>query len=205
MASEQEQFWLGDFGDEYTDRHLDQQLIVNNTAFFAQVLKRTTRVTSVLEVGANAGLNLKAIRTLLPAAQLAAVEINERAASKLRTQPGVDVFNESLLTYCPPRTYDFVLSKGVLIHLAPDQLPTAYNLLHKSSSRYVCIAEYYNPTPVEVPYRGYSGKLFKRDFAGEFMDRFPATRLIDYGFVYHRDPQFPQDDTSWFLIEKLKD
>jgi hypothetical protein len=43
---------------------------------------------------------------------------------------------------------------------------------------------------------------FKRDFAGEIMDRFPDLRLVDYGFVYHRDPQFPQDDFTWFLMEK---
>jgi hypothetical protein len=26
--------------------------------------------------------------------------------------------------------------------------------------------------------------------------------LCDYGFVYHRDPLFPQDDITWFLMEK---
>ena len=26
--------------------------------------------------------------------------------------------------------------------------------------------------------------------------------LLDYGFLYHRDNNFPQDDISWFLIEK---
>jgi len=27
-------------------------------------------------------------------------------------------------------------------------------------------------------------------------------QLIDYGFVYHRDPNWPQDDLHWFLMEK---
>jgi spore coat polysaccharide biosynthesis protein SpsF len=26
--------------------------------------------------------------------------------------------------------------------------------------------------------------------------------LIDYGFVYHRDTAHPQDDITWFLLEK---
>ena len=34
------------------------------------------------------------------------------------------------------------------------------------------------------------------------LDAFPDLRLIDYGFVYHRDPNFPQDDLNWFLMEK---
>ena len=67
--------------------------------------------------------------------------------------------------------------------------------------RYICVIEYYNPTPVTVQYRGHANMLFKRDFAGEMLDRFAGLRLVDYGFVYHRD-RFPQDDLTWFLMEK---
>ncbi len=71
-----------------------------------------------------------------------------------------------------------------------------------SASRYILVAEYYNPQPTEIAYRGHSGRLFKRDFAGELMDRFPDLSLVDYGFVYRRDANFPQDDLTWFLMEK---
>jgi hypothetical protein len=27
-------------------------------------------------------------------------------------------------------------------------------------------------------------------------------RLVDYGFIYRRDPNFPLDDANWFLLEK---
>ena len=84
----------------------------------------------------------------------------------------------------------------------PDALPKVYEKLYQSSKRYVFLWEYYNSAPVEVSYRGHSGKLFKRDFAGEMMDRFPDLELKDYGFVYHRDPVFPADDSTWFLMEK---
>jgi hypothetical protein len=53
-----------------------------------------------------------------------------------------------------------------------------------------------------VNYRGYQDKLFKRDFAGEMLDAFKDLKLLDYGFTYHRDNQFPQDDMTWFLLEK---
>ena len=62
--------------------------------------------------------------------------------------------------------------------------------------------EYYNPTPMEIPYRGFSEKMYKRDFAGELMDTYPDLQLIDYGFVYRRDPVFIQGDLTWFLMEK---
>ena len=52
-----------------------------------------------------------------------------------------------------------------------------------------------------VEYRGYSEKLFKRDFAGEMIDKFPSLEIVNYGFSYHR-ANFPQDDITWFLLEK---
>ena len=62
--------------------------------------------------------------------------------------------------------------------------------------------EYYSPTPVEIVYRGHSDRLFKRDFAGEMLDRFADLKLVDYGFDYHRDPVFSLGDINWFLLEK---
>ena len=55
----------------------------------------------------------------------------------------------------------------------------------------------------KLPYRGHAGKLFKRDFAGELLERYADLSLVDYGFVYRRDPNFRQDDLTWFLLEKL--
>ena len=47
------------------------------------------------------------------------------------------------------------------------------------------------------------GKLRSADaVAGEMMDRYPQLRLVDYGFLYRRDPNFPQDDITWFLLAK---
>ena len=64
------------------------------------------------------------------------------------------------------------------------------------------VAEYYNPTPQMIPYRGHDDRLFKRDFAGEILDSFPDLSVRDYGFAWRRDPNFPQDDLTWFLLEK---
>jgi spore coat polysaccharide biosynthesis protein SpsF len=64
------------------------------------------------------------------------------------------------------------------------------------------VIEYYNPSPVSVPYRGHNDRLFKRDFAGEMLNKYPNLKALDYGFVYRRDPNFPLDDVTWFLMEK---
>jgi spore coat polysaccharide biosynthesis protein SpsF len=132
-----------------------------------------------------------------------AIEINAKAAEKCRQNvPGVEVLCQSILDFRPKHTWDLVFTYGVLIHMPPDKLPEVYDLMYRASARYVLLAEYYSPKPVEIPYRGHAGKLFKRDFAGELMDRHPDLTLLDYGFVYHRDPAFPADDVTWFLLSK---
>ena len=35
-------------------------------------------------------------------------------------------------------------------------------------------------------------------------DKFKDCALVDYGFIYHRDKYFAQDDVTWFLLEKRK-
>jgi spore coat polysaccharide biosynthesis protein SpsF len=202
FGTPQEAFWAGEFGDEYATRNRSERLHATNISLFASILSSTSGIQSVIEYGANIGMNLVALKRLLPGARLAAVEINEKAAAELRALGDVEVHNESILDFAPSRAYDFVLTKGVLIHLNPEELPRTYDLLHRSASRYICIAEYYNPTPVTVTYRGHTERLFKRDFAGDMLDRFPDLAIVKYGFAYHRDPVFPQDDITWFLLEK---
>ena len=51
--------------------------------------------------------------------------------------------------------------------------------------------------PLSVTYRGHSERLFKRDFAGDFLDKYPDLNLIDYGFVYNRDMNLIRDDANW--------
>lgn len=203
--TEQERFWKDSFGDEYIKRNCDSRLLASNLSFFSHALRLTNRPGSVLELGSNIGMNLMALRQLLPAAGLSAVEINKNAADQLRsTLPEVTVHNTSIFDFSPPQgdQWELVFTKGVLIHIAPELIPAAYETLYRLSSRCILIAEYYNPSPVDVTYRGEVGKLFKRDFAGEFLDIYKDTALLDYGFVYHRDPLFPQDDITWFLIQK---
>jgi pseudaminic acid biosynthesis-associated methylase len=200
-TTEQEVFWQGSFGSEYTERNAGERAIASNTALFARILSRTRGVGSVLELGSNRGNNLVALRRLLPAARLSAVEINPTAAQHVAaTLPDVELHRTSILRFEPQRRWDLVFTKGVLIHIAPEELARVYELMQRCASRYVLVAEYMNPTPVEVNYRGHANKLFKRDFAGELLDRCPELELVDYGFAWRRDPNFAQDDLTWFLL-----
>jgi spore coat polysaccharide biosynthesis protein SpsF len=202
--SPQEQFWAGEFGSEYIARNRSDELLASNLAFFGNALRRAGPLSACVELGANIGMNLRALKLLYPGLECEAVEINADAARELEEFLGQGrVFNGSIADWTPRRPADLALIKGVLIHLNPELLPTAYDRLHAASSRLILVAEYYNPSPVAIAYRGHQDRLFKRDFAGEMLDRFADLRLVDYGFAYRRDPAFPQDDISWFLMEKV--
>ncbi len=198
----QEDFWAGDFGNEYIGRNQGDELLASNLAFFAKATRAVREVSSCIEFGANIGMNLKALKLLYPGIDAHGIEINLEAVKQLQgVIPGANITHESILNFSPTRRWDLVLIKGVLIHMNPEALPLVYDKLADSSARYILLAEYYNPSPVAIAYRGHSDRLFKRDFAGEMMDRYPELNLIDYGFVYRRDPTYPQDDITWFLME----
>lgn len=203
FKTEQEAFWAGAFGTEYIQRNQGDALLASNLDFFAKALRATRDVHSCIEFGANIGMNLKALKLLHPSQEQFGIEINAEAAQQLSTIiPAKHVYQTSILDFEPAQTWNLVLIKGVLIHMNPDVLNQVYDKLVASTDRYLMVAEYYNPAPVAIPYRGHTDRLFKRDFAGEIMERHPSMQLVDYGFAYRRDPNFPQDDITWFLMEK---
>jgi pseudaminic acid biosynthesis-associated methylase len=205
FQTEQEEFWAGNFGTEYIKRNQGDGFLASNLDFFSKALRSASGMSSCIEFGANIGMNLKALKLLRPALDMHAIEINKDAAQELTTWMGVkNVYNTSILDFSASRQWDLVLIKGVLIHIDPDVLLTVYEKLVNSTGRYLMVAEYYNPVPVGISYRGHENRLFKRDFAGEIMDIYPNMKLVDYGFLYHRDINFPQDDITWFLMEKIK-
>jgi len=203
FKTEQESFWAGDFGAKYIERNQGEALLASNIDFFSKSLRLTRDLKNCIEFGANVGMNIKAIKLLHPAIDCHAIEINSVAAKQLSEEiTAKNIYNQSILAFTPLIQYDLTLIKGVLIHMNPDVLPQVYEKLFASCGRYLLIAEYYNPSPVAISYRGHSDRLYKRDFAGEIMDQYPQLQLLDYGFSYHRDLNFPQDDITWFLMEK---
>lgn len=201
----QEAFWAGEFGRDYVARneHSPQRL-AKNLMFFSKILHAIPETpASVIEFGANIGLNLRALGVLLPEAHLTALEINDVAVARLHSdEVANEVIHDSILTFTPTRPHDLAFIKGVLIHINPDELPKVYRKLAEASTQYVMIAEYYNRRPDEVNYRGHEGRLFRRDFGGHFQEICPEFRLLDYGFSYHRDLREGADDLTWWLFEK---
>lgn len=199
----QEEFWAGNFGKEYIGRNQGDKLLASNLDFFSKALNKIDKFETCLEFGANIGMNLKALKLLFPEIKSSGIEINKEAAEVLRNEIGSEnVYQGSILDINIQKTFDLTLIKGVLIHINPDVLDIVYKKLYNYSNSYILVCEYYNPIPVSINYRGHSDRLYKRDFAGEMIDKFNL-HLVDYGFVYRRDVKFPQDDITWFLLKKM--
>ncbi|MCX7180657.1 MAG: pseudaminic acid biosynthesis-associated methylase [Proteobacteria bacterium] len=153
-------------------------------------------------MGCNVGMNLQALKRINPEFSLSAYEINPKAAAMATDLNIADITCNTIIEpITTGQTFDLTFTSGVLIHIEPASLDGVYRNLYELSNRYILINEYFNPTPVMVEYRGATDRLFKRDFAGELIDKF-GLRLVDYGFLYRRDNYFPRDNSTWFLLEK---
>ena len=81
--TEQEMFWMENFGDEYIERNPVTLAARREKGLWTQILSRIEDTPrSVLEFGCNIGINLVALARLLPKARLCGLEINKQAATQ---------------------------------------------------------------------------------------------------------------------------
>ena len=208
MNDRQVEFWRGDFGNAYTNRNnLQPDLARARVAMWSRILRHTVSAppASILEVGANIGINLRALRTLT-GARLMALEPNDKARGILLEDevvaPGDVKPGLASAIDWPDGAADLVFTSGVLIHIHPDQLHESMREIHRCAARWIVCVEYFADRPMEVDYRGHSEVLFKRDFGSEWLDLFPSLRPVAYGFEWRRVTGL--DNLTWWLFESLK-
>ena len=200
MKTVQEKFWETDFGNQYTNRTKEKKFYSTRINMWTDILYHTGDIKNVFEIGSNLGHNMDIIKLLFDKKiSTNGIEINKKAAALAKKNHNVK--NISVLNYKPIKKFDMSISCGVLIHINPLYLNKAYEVLYKSSKKYILISEYFNTQPVTIKYRGKEDQLFKRDFAKEIQKKYNL-ELIDYKFMWSNDNVFPCDDTTWFLFKK---
>lgn len=162
FLSEQEKFWAGEFGSDYTTRNRVEW--TKRVPFWSSIVSKTC-ARSVFEVGCNAGWNLSAIKRADPLVQTLGIDVNEGAILQAQAA-GLPVVREqaSALSEYASNLYDLVFTAGVLIHIPPDQLRHVMEDIARVSSHYVLAVEYDAPQEEEIVYRGNTEKLWKRPF-----------------------------------------
>ncbi len=190
-TGEQLDTWTAGFGREYTDRNtlsvddmdsaFGQQFGIRKSEIFRDLVG-PSRLPSgrVLEVGCNIGLQLQLLHRANPGLELHGLEPQPYALARARAlSPGMEFHqgNAFALPF-PNRSFDLVMTHGVLIHIHPDDLPKAITEIHRVSRRYILCHEYYAPDTVEIKYHGKDGLLWKTDFARKYREHCAGIREI---------------------------
>jgi pseudaminic acid biosynthesis-associated methylase len=195
-ANRLEQLWAGRFGDDYVDRNTSAHEY--RQSFWSTMLTRYP-CRSVLEVGCNTGANLRWIAPIVGAPGTNGVDVNHKALATLRKDlPDVNaVWAPARELPFPDSRFELVFTMGVLIHQPDTTLPMVMSEMVRCSRRYVMCGEYHANSTVEVPYRGQTGALFKRDYGRLFTDTFPSLEILETSFL-GRDEGW-DDVTVWLF------
>lgn len=199
-------FWRGSFGDTYTDRNnASTEQVAARVKLWAEILSHAVSAppSTILEVGANVGNNLRALK-ILTGARMYAVEPNDHARSVLLDDDVVVATDlcagDASSIALPDGVADLAFTSGVLIHIPPEHLLSSMREIHRCSRRWVGCVEYFSDKPEMISYRGHEERLFKRDFGSYWLENFPDLRVVAYGFAWK--PVTGLDNLTWWLMEK---
>lgn len=197
-AARLEALWSGEFGDAYTERN--EAAGAGRRRVWHTILDEFP-AARVLEVGCNLGANLRWIASEGASGTVCGVDVNLHALRRLRRALPVARPVAAAALGLPFRAgaFDLVFTVGVLIHQPPDALPAVMAEIVRCSRRWVLCGEYYAAEPTEVPYRGQTGALFKRDFGGLYRRLFPRLALRRQVFLSRADGW---DDVTFWMFEK---
>jgi pseudaminic acid biosynthesis-associated methylase len=214
--TQQEDFWLGEFGKEYTERNTPQtmeewgnwyqehwgMLKQDMNAAFLGDLPRNSRI---LEVGCNSGNQLIALQEA-GFTDIYGVELQPFAADAARKRTtNINILCGSGFDL-PFRDawFDVVCTNGVLIHISPNDLPRIMDEMYRTSRKYIWGFEYYAEKVTDINYRGNSGFLWKADYAALFMERFPDLKLVKKQLYPYVKPGMEQNADCMYLLEKTR-
>ncbi|MFH1077790.1 MAG: pseudaminic acid biosynthesis-associated methylase [Patescibacteria group bacterium] len=210
MSTTQGETWGNEFGSAYTDRNPQsvdgleelhaKDYGVPRKEMNEEFLGALDRGIRVLEVGANIGLQLEMLRRM-GFTDLLGIDVNDHAIREAkRIHPDVSIIKGNVLDLpFKDGWFDLSYTSGVLIHIAPENLPKAMDEIVRVSGRYVWGFEYFAPTLTNIPYHGRTDLLWKRDFAAAYLERFPGMKLV----MERKYPMLGSENvTQMFLLEK---
>jgi pseudaminic acid biosynthesis-associated methylase len=210
--TEQIRTWSGDFGREYTDRNtytpaeLDEVYSrsygVTRTELNQRFLTDIPRDARILEVGCNIGTQLLVLQQM-GFHNLCGIEVQTYALERAKQRVVGAVVTQASVSAIPypDRYFDLVFTSGVLIHIAPADLPAAIDEIYRCAKQWIWGFEYYAPEMTEVAYRGHEGLLWKADFARLYLDQFHELELVREDRLRYRDND--NVDTAFLLRRRV--
>jgi len=212
IHTKQEEFWLGDFGKNYTERNsrTDEEWddsykttwgitkLQMNELFIGHVPKNC----KILEVGCNYGLQLRGLQRM-NFDRLYGIELQSYAVEKAKgLTKGINIIQGS--GYDIPfkdNFFDLVCTNGVLIHISPADHYSFMKEIHRCSKRFIMGWEYYDKDLKELNYRNNEGYMWKADFESIYRKHFPGLTVMEKHFIKY----LSNDNVdAIFLLEKTR-
>ena len=187
--TKQSEMWRGEFGSQYSERNLlnppdldqvyQRNYGVTRTALNRRFLADIPRSASILEVGCNLGNQLILLHQM-GFENLNGIEIHEEIVKNAQSRvPWARVIEGSVLKIpFDDASFDLVFTSGLLIHIAPQNLPVAMKEIYRCAKSWIWGFEYHSPQMTEVLYRGQSELLWKADYVRLYTESFPDLELV---------------------------
>lgn len=208
--TEQMRTWSGEFGQNYTDRnpHTPEQLNelytkmygVTRTVMNDAFLSKMKRDIKILEVGANVGVQLQALREM-GFENLYGIELQHYAVEEAKKHTSnINIIQGSGFDI-PFRDgwFDLVYTSGVLIHINPNNIETIMGEVYRCSRELIWGFEYYADEHTDIPYRGHTNLMWKANFAGLYQKQFHDLKLV-------KEQKYPYVDSenvdNMYLLRK---
>lgn len=212
--TEQIEFWKGNFGKEYTDRNSfenfqdwEERYVmkygVSRTKMFEDFIGDLDRSAKILEIGCNTGMQLRCLQKM-GFEHLYGVELQQYAVeqAKQMTQ-GLNIIQGSGFDVpFKDAFFDLVMVNGVLIHIAPDDLPLFMSEAHRCSKSYIMGIEYYSEETQAINYRGNEGFLWKADYKQMYLDQFSDLNTIKSQNHPYISGNAKGNEDNMFLLKK---
>ena len=183
--------WTSEFGRQYTDRNtlstdemdaeFGRQFGVRKSDIYRELVgPDRLPAGKVLEVGCNIGLQLRLLEKANPGLEFHGLEPQQYAIARARLLSPNMQFHQGNAFALPfdDGSFDLVMTHGVLIHIAPTDLPRALAEICRVSRRFVLSHEYYAPETKEIRYQGQGGLLWKTDFAKRYRETSKSLREL---------------------------
>lgn len=208
--NQQLEAWNGEFGAEYTARNrasaeeLNRRYLArygcSRQAMNDRFLAEIPLTARILEIGTNVAEQLELLY-LAGYRNLVGLDIQAKAleAASLRV-PAEFVCGAATALPFPDASFDLVFTSGVLIHVAPEDLPQVMDEIYRCTRAYIWGFEYYASQHTEINYRGRQRLLWKGDFASMLLEKFKDLSLIKQNFYYYTDN--PNNTDLMYMIKK---
>ena len=210
MITDQMQAWMGEFGQEYTDRNaltLEQMEALyektyglNRTDLNRRYLDEIDRSSRILEVGSNIGVQLALLQNI-GFTNLYGIELQGYAVelSKSRTH-NINIIQGSAFDIPFKNEYfDLVFTSGLLIHIHPSNIREAMNEIYRCTKKYIWGLEHYATKDEEIVYRGRKNLLWNVDCKKFYLDLFDDLESVKDERLKYRDSD---NVDSIFLLKK---